>query len=114
MKFAGAISGCCLDPSSVPPSMNKEYIATLNKETKEKLKSAIFKHMLVPGWTVKGGWKTWLRSIIKAIWDIFGRFFGFKKPDLTLEERLIEYFINMGHDQILAEKMANEIATAFP
>src|SRR5699024_11201110 len=101
MKFSDVVSGCCMTPPSAP-EMIREHIATLNEETEEKLKSGILRHMLIPGWQVKGGWKTWLENIVVAVCKRIAGFFGFNGPEIepSFEERLRVYFKEQGYDDL--------------
>jgi len=120
-KIDSVVSGCCMSPESVPPMM-KSMIQTLNAETKAELLEVIENTMLVPGWKVKGGWKTWfvqVFSMIKKILSVFFPFFGglFGEQQETenvpdLRQRLFNYFCKQGYDAETSRSLANDIANS--
>jgi len=119
MNFASVVSGCCMNAQSGPPPM-RPIIQAQNEATLAKLRDAINCNMLVPGWQVKGGWKSWFSAILKTVIRILKSFFPFLSwalPDVSNEEpsfqeRLYQYFKGQGYEDLVSRQMANDIANS--
>jgi len=117
MSFDAVVSGSALPPTSVPPVM-QTLIKDMNKKTVDELQRAIIIKSLTEPWKVVGGWRMWLRFVIKNMFKSFADFFSltpylnFKSDPLSIEDRLMKYFESNGYSTNQAFSMAKDIATA--
>lgn len=116
MNFKAVVSGCALQPVSVPLPM-QSMIRSLNDSTAIQLRSAIDLNLMLPGWKVAGGWKSWLYTVIKNVLQFFGKLFhipllqnyGSDDPP-SFEERLYRYFRSQDYGISQAREMAIHIS----
>lgn len=115
MTFTSVVCGCSMNPEMAPALM-QPMVKSLNDTTVAQLSKAISSSMLVPGWKVKGGWKTLLQTILRRIVKIICIFLQlpdvnlFAGSELSFEDRLFVYFKGQGYDELLSKQMAKDIA----